>query len=203
MITHPWLREAVKWRLGTMLEAGTLRWTTVSQERLRCLHRFDRWLAVAFDDPLDILGDPTAAAGQAAAFRRWDFDPANRSDQVTPRRMAAKVAPRQVNDDLRAVSELFEFMAANQGEAHRILGGLAAPWTRVTPAHAASWFRQVSRIPHGRALNDEHYVDDHALAQITTALPLLGCPKTSGCPSPAATGSRSPPTGSMTRRRCA
>lgn len=177
MITHPWLREAVKWCLGTMLEAGTLRWTTVSQERLRCLHRFDRWLAAGFDDPLDILGDPAAAAGQAAAFRRWDFDPANRSDHVTQRRMAATVAPRQVNDDLRAVGELFEFMAANQGEAHRILGGLAAPWTRVTPAHAASWFRQVSRIPHGRAINDEHYVDDHALAQITTALPLLGLPK--------------------------
>src|ERR1035437_2323391 len=32
-IAQPWLREAVKWSLGTMLEAGTLRWTTVSQER--------------------------------------------------------------------------------------------------------------------------------------------------------------------------
>jgi hypothetical protein len=30
-LTHPWLRSAAKWHLGTMLEAGTLRWTTVSQ----------------------------------------------------------------------------------------------------------------------------------------------------------------------------
>ena len=178
LITHPWLREAVKWCLGTMLDAGTLRWTTVSQERLRCLHRFDRWLQVAFDDPLDVLGDPAAAAGQAAASRRWDADPANRSDHSKQRRITAKVAPRQLNDDLRAVGELFEFLAANAAEAHRVLGSLAAPWTRVTAAHAASWFRQVSRIPHGRVtLNDEHYVDDHALGQITAALPLLGLPK--------------------------
>ena len=177
IISQPWLREAVKWCLATMLEAGALRWTTVSQERLRCLHRFDRWLAIAFDDPREVLGDPAAAPGQAAAFRRWDFDPANRHDPANQRRMVAKVAPRQVNDDLRAVSELFEFMATNATEAHRALGGLAAPWSRVTPAHAASWFREVSRIPHQRLLNDEHYVDDHALAQITTALPLLGLPK--------------------------
>lgn len=175
LISHLWLREAVKWCLGTMLEAGSLRWTTVSQERLRCLHRFDRWLAVAFDNPLDVLGDPAAAAGQAAAFRRWDADPANRSDHAKQRRMAATVAPRQLNDDLRAVGELLEFMAANSSEARRVLGSLAAPWAHVTVAHAASWFRQVSRIQRGRvALNDEHYVDDHALAQITTALPLLG-----------------------------
>jgi Phage integrase family len=177
LITHPWLREAVKWCLGTMLEAGTLRWTTVSQERLRCLHRFDRWLQVAFDNPLDVLGDPAAAAGQAAAFRRWDADPANRSDHTKQRRIVAKVAARQLNDDLRAVGELFEFMAANSGEARRVLGSLAEPWARVTVAHAASWFRQVSRIPHERLLNDEHYVDDRALGQITAALPLLGLSK--------------------------
>ncbi|GDY34040.1 tyrosine-type recombinase/integrase [Gandjariella thermophila] len=177
LITHPWLREAVKWCLGTLLEAGTLRWTTVSQERLRCLHRFDRWLQIAFDNPLDVLGDPTSAAGQAAAFRRWLADPANRCDPGKPRRMATKVAPRLINDDLRAVGELFEFMAANHDEAGRVLGPLAAPWARVTAAHAASWFRQVSRIPHERLLNDEHYVDDRALGQITAALPLLGLPK--------------------------
>jgi hypothetical protein len=177
LITHRWLREASKWCLGTMLEAGTLRWTTVSQERLRCLHRFDRWLAHAFDNPLDVLGDPAAAAAHAATFRRWDADPANRSDHIKQRRMPAKVGARQLNDDLRAVAELFEFMAANSAEAGRVLGDLAAPWARVTDAHAASWLRQVSRIPHERAVNDEHYVDDHALAQITTALPLLGLPR--------------------------
>ncbi len=39
-ISQPWLRDAVKWYLGTMLESGALRWTTVSQERLKCLARF-------------------------------------------------------------------------------------------------------------------------------------------------------------------
>jgi hypothetical protein len=68
-ITQPWLREAVKWYLGTQLEAGTLRWTTVSQERLKCLQRFDNWLTNCFADPSDVLGDPAEAAGQAAAFK--------------------------------------------------------------------------------------------------------------------------------------
>jgi integrase len=177
LITHPWLREAVKWYLGTMLESGALRWSTVSQERLRCLHRFDRWLAAASDDPREVLADPAAAANQAAAFRRWDADPANRSDGSKHRRVPGTVHPRLINDDLRAVAELFAFMAANQAEARRVLGPLAAPWTTVTDAHAACWLRQVSRIPHERALNDANYVDDHALAQITAALPLLGLPR--------------------------
>jgi hypothetical protein len=46
-ITVPWLREAIKWHLGTALESGALRWTTASQERLPCLMRFDRWLTTA------------------------------------------------------------------------------------------------------------------------------------------------------------
>ena len=50
-ITLPWLREAAKWHLGTMLESGALRWSTVSQERMPSLARFDRWLAACFDDP--------------------------------------------------------------------------------------------------------------------------------------------------------
>jgi hypothetical protein len=62
-------------------------------------------------------------------------------------------------------------MAANQAEGRRILGPLATPWTTVTDAHAACWLRQVSRIPHERALNDGNYLDDHALAQITAAPP--------------------------------
>jgi integrase len=177
LITHRWLREAVKWYLGTMLESGALRWTTVSQERLRCLHRFDRWLAIAFDDPREVLADPARTASQAAAFRRWDGDPASRSDGRAHRRVPGKVHARLINDDLRAVAELFAFMAANQAEARRVLGPLATPWTTVTDAHAACWLRQVSRIPHERALNDGNYVDDHALAQITAALPLLGLPR--------------------------
>ena len=177
LITHPWLREAVKWCLGTTLEAGLLRWTTVSQERLRCLNRFDRWLDVTVGDPRDVLGDPAAAAMQAAAFHRWDADPTNRSDGRTHRRIPRKVHPRQINDDLRAVAELLQFMAVNQADAGRLLGPHAIPWATVTQTHAASWFRQVTRIPHEHALNDEHYIDDHALAQITAGLPLLGSPR--------------------------
>ena len=175
-IDQPWLREATKWHLGTMLEAGTLRWTTVSQERLKCLLRFDRWLSATFDDPRDVLGDPATAAQQAAAFRHWDADPGNRSDHTRhSRRQAAVVHPRLINDDLRAVAELFAFLAANPAEARSVLG--PSVWQQVTDAHAASWFRQVARIPHQHALNDSNYVDDHALAQIPKALPLIGLPR--------------------------
>ncbi|GLV88445.1 putative transposase/integrase [Streptomyces lavendulae subsp. lavendulae] len=171
-ISHRWLREAVKWYLGTQLEAGVLRWSTVSQERMRCFTRFGRWLET-FTDPLDVLGDPAHAVELAAAFRRWDADPANRLLRRSEQRFANRpVHPRMINDDLRAVAELFAFVAANPAEARQILG--PHPWSRVTDAHAAGWFRQVSRIPHQRELNDEHYVDDHALAQIPAALPLLG-----------------------------
>lgn len=172
-IAQPWLRAAVKWSLGTQLEAGALRWTTVSQERLKCLRRFDNWLTSAFDDPTEVLGDPAVAAGQAAAFARWVADPANRLTRAEDRRHFGKpVAQRQINDDLRAVAELFAFVAANQAEASRLLG--ARPWGRLTDAHPASWFRQLSRIPRAVLLDDRHYVDDHALAQINAALPLLG-----------------------------
>jgi hypothetical protein len=45
----------------------------------------------------------------------------------------------------------------------------------MVPRHGRARGRLVlSRIPHQRELNDEHYVDDHALAQIPPALPLLG-----------------------------
>jgi hypothetical protein len=171
-ITQPWLREAAKWCLGTMLEAGTLRWTTISQERLKCLRRFDNWLTSCVDDPRDVLGDPAAAAEQAAAFARWAADPGNRMTREADRRHFGKaVGVRQVNDDLRAVAELFAFVAANPTEAANLLP--ASPWGHVTEAHAASWFRQVKRIPHTSTINDRHYVDDHALAQIPPALPLL------------------------------
>ena len=176
-IARPWLREAVKWHLGTQLEAGTLRWTTVSQERLKSLRRFDNWLETAFEDPRDVLADPALAPEHAAAFRRWTSDPTNRMTRQADRRHYGKpVQPRQVNDDLRAVAELFAFVAANPGEARGVLG--AGPWQQVTDAHAASWSRQVWRIPHTSTLNDRHYVDDHALAQIPAALPLLGLPRT-------------------------
>ena len=173
-IAVPWLREAVKWYLGTMLESGVLRWTTVSQERMTCLARLDRWLTGCFEDPRDVLGDPAAAAGQAAAFARWDADPASRAG--SNRQHAQVVNPRLINDDLRAAAELFAFVAASPAEAGRMLG--PSPWDQVTESHAASWFRQVTRIPHQPMRTDRYYVDDHALAQILAALPLLGLPRT-------------------------
>ena len=175
-ITQHWLRAAVKWSLGTMLEAGTLRWTTVSQERLKCMHRFDTWLTDGVAKPTDVVGDPATAPEQAAAFRRWAADPRHRMRRGTDERHLGKpVHPRLVNDELRAVAELFAFVAANRTEARTILG--PSLWEHITEAHAASWFAQVTRIPQRRELNDEHYVDDHAMAQIPAALPLLGLPR--------------------------
>ncbi len=175
-ITQPWLRAAVKWHLGTMLESGALRWTTVSQERMRGFRRFDNWLTTCLPNPADILGDPAAAVEQAATFARWTADSHNRATRESDTRHLGKPVPvRAVNDDLRAVAGLFEFVAANPAEARVVLG--AGPWQHVTPTHAASWFGRVTRIPHQSGFNDANYVDDHALAQITAALPLIGLPR--------------------------
>jgi integrase len=175
-LTVSWLRSATKWFLGTMLESGALRWSTVSMERIPNLRRFDKWLTTCLDDPHQVLDDPTTARQQAAAYARWAADPRNRVVRESDARHLGKpVHPRLVNDELRAVAELFAFVAANPADTRAVLG--IGPWQRVTDAHAASWFRQVSRVPRTREFNDGHYVDDHALAQITAALPLLGLPK--------------------------
>ncbi|WP_460344265.1 tyrosine-type recombinase/integrase [Actinoallomurus acanthiterrae] len=155
------------------MESGTLRWSTVSQERMGSMQRLDRWLTGTFDDPRQVLDDPRAAAEQAAAFGRWDADPTNRI--TTEHHRTTAVEPRLINDDLRAVAELFAFMAANPTEARSVLG--PSPWEQVTQAHADSWFRQVTRIPRQALLGAHQYVDDHALGQITAALPLLGLPQ--------------------------
>jgi hypothetical protein len=59
-----------------MLESGALRWTTVSQERLKCLAHFSRWLD---ERPGDSLSRPMA--------RTWNSggcSPAvNRSNDMT------------------------------------------------------------------------------------------------------------------------
>ena len=171
-----WLRQVVKWHLGTMLESGTLRWTTVSQERLKSFRRLDNWLTRCFTDPTDVLSDPAAAVEQAAAFARWTADPRNRVTRESDTRHLGKPVPvRGINDDLRAVAGLFEFVATNPGEAHAVLG--PGPWERVTTTHAASWFGRVTRIPHHKGFDDANYIDDHALAQITAALPLIGLPR--------------------------
>ena len=113
-ITQPWLRAAVKWHLGTMLESGALRWTSVSQERLPCLRRFDKWLTSCLFDPTEVLGDPAAAVEQAAAFTRWTADSRNRATRESDTRHLGKVVPtRAINDDLRAVAGLFEFVSTN------------------------------------------------------------------------------------------
>jgi hypothetical protein len=41
----PWVRNAAKWMLGTMLESGTLTWGTIIGRHVLSLVRFDRWLA--------------------------------------------------------------------------------------------------------------------------------------------------------------
>ncbi|SKH58926.1 phage integrase family protein [Mycobacteroides abscessus subsp. massiliense] len=176
-IQLPWLRAAVKWHLGTMLESGALRWTTVSQERMRSFRRFDNWLTASFDDPTEILGDPTSTVEQAAAFARWTAVAANRVTRESDTRHLGRAVPiRGINDDLRAVAGLLDFIAANPREGRIVLG--AGPWQRVSAAYGSSWFGRVTRIPHQRGFNDANYIDDHALAQITAALPLIGLPHT-------------------------
>jgi integrase len=175
-ITLPWLRAAVKWHLGTMLESGALRWTTVSQERMPSFRRFDNWLTSYFADPAGVLGDPAAAVEQAAAFARWTADRHNRVTRESDTRHLGKPVPmRGINDDLRAVAGLLEFVAANPTEARAVVG--VSPWQQVTAAHASSWFGRVTRIPHQSGFNDANYIDDHALAQITATLPLIGLPR--------------------------
>jgi hypothetical protein len=167
----------VKWHLGTMLESGVLRWTTVSQERVRSFRRFDNWLTACLPNPTVILGDPTTAVEQAAAFARWTAVAANRVTRESDTRHLGKAVPiRGINDDLRAVAGLLDFVAANPSEARTVLG--TNPWQHVTAAHASSWFGRVTRIPHQSGFNDANYIDDHALAQITAALPLIGLPRT-------------------------
>ncbi|MDN5916930.1 MAG: tyrosine-type recombinase/integrase [Pseudonocardia sp.] len=169
-----WLRAAVKWHLGTQLQAGELRWSTIGQARL--LARFDRWLAEAFDDPAHVFRDPAEAAAHAAAYRRWLAEPAHRNDLARQHRYAPdKVHPRLINTDLRAVAELFDFVATNRAEARSVVG--PSPWDEVSEAHIAGWAARRLRFPHPPTLNDDHYVDDRALAQITAALPLLGLPR--------------------------
>ncbi|WP_234904131.1 hypothetical protein [Mycolicibacterium frederiksbergense] len=102
---------------------------------------------------------------------------ANRVTRQSDTRHLGRTVPiRGINDDLRAVAGLLDFIAANPGEARSVLG--AEPWQRVSAAHASSWFGRVTRIPHQRGFNDANYIDDHALAQITAALPLIGLPRT-------------------------
>ena len=160
-ITLPWLRSAAKWQLGTTLESGSLRWVTV-KTRLSSLRRFDAWLTTCLDDPGQIFTDPVEAGRWAAAFARWAADPRNRVVFERHRRLLSKpVSPSTINTDINAVAELLEFIADNPVDARAVLG--TGPWQQVTTTHAALWFRQAGPVRKRRKLNDEHYVDDHAL----------------------------------------
>ena len=165
--TMRWLREAVKWQLGTLLTAGMLTWSTLHR---RCgeLMRFDRWLAT-LPDPAAVAHEPGRAAGFATSYRTWTSDPATRKPGI------ARVPARRTNNDLRAVVELMAFLVDHRESAAGTLG--SSPWDQLTEAHPALWQRQPIHVgAQPQLIDDSHYVDDHALAQITASLPAIGTP---------------------------
>jgi hypothetical protein len=169
-----WLREAVKWHLGAVLEAGILSWTTIGHDRICGLLLLDRWLAT-LPNPAALTGDITEAAALAAAFRRWLSDPRNREARRHP--LTKKVGKRQLNNGIRAVVELMAFVVENRAECRTVVG--ASPWDAITEAHPAVWGKQIHRLGSvPPQLNDENYVDEHALAQITACPPVLGADPT-------------------------
>jgi len=162
----PWMRDVIKWHLGTALEAGTLTWSTVLQ---RCpdLLTLDRWLST-LDDPAALCRSLDNAGWLAASFHRWVSDPANRTRSARKRSAATHV----VNPNLRAAADLMAFIASNLDECRRLIG--ASPWDDLTDAHPAVWRKQITRTRSAPLLNDENYVDDDALFQIVACLPALG-----------------------------
>ena len=170
----PWVRNAIKWHLSVLLESGALTWSTLTNQRSQALLRFARWLE-SLPDPAAAVADRPQAVF-AADFRRWAADPAHRSSAS---RQPAEVSARKVNLDLLSVAGLMDFLAAHRSEAARILG--PSPWNELTDAHPAIWLRQRTRMRRREPLSDEtRYVDDHALAQITACLPVLGAGRAGG-----------------------
>jgi integrase len=169
-IVVPWLRDAAKWALAMMLQAGVLTWGTIRGDRVQCLLRFDRWLAT-LPDPTHVVGDPHQAGGLAAAFRQWASDPANRASTLRGRPPTSSGAKQ----DMRAVAQLMAFVWDNHEDYRRRFG--PSPWDTLTEAHPALWSRQITRARPARRLDETHYVDDHALAQITAHLAALAAPK--------------------------
>ncbi len=87
----------------------------------------------------------------------------------------AAVSAGKVNLDLWSVAGLMDFLAGHRQEAAEILG--PSPWDGLTDAHPAIWLRQRLRLRRCEPLDDEtRYVDDHAFAQVTACLPVLGEP---------------------------
>ena len=167
----PWVKNAIKWHLSVLLESGALTWSTLTCQRSPALLRFARWLE-SLAEPAAAIGDPQQAGVFAAAFRRWAGDPAHRSSAGRP---PAAVSAGKVNLDLWSAAGLMAFLAGHRQEAAQILG--PSPWDELTDVHPAIWLRQRTRIRRRELLADEtRYVDDHALAQITACLPVLGEP---------------------------
>jgi integrase len=162
-----WVREAIKWHLGHALESGSISWSTIASGRLSALLALDRWL-LTLDDPAKPFTDLTRTAALATSFRTWVSDPANR---IRSPRDPGLTAPA-VNKHMRAVIDLMAFIADNRDECRRHLG--PSPWDGLTDTHAVIWRHQILRERKQRHLNDEHYIDDTALAQITSSLPMIG-----------------------------
>jgi hypothetical protein len=169
----PWVSNALKWHMGMLLESGTLTWTTLTNQRSSSLLRFARWLET-LPGPDEVIRDGSRIAGFAAAFRCWALEPANRSSVNRP---PGTVTARKINIDLGSVAELMAFLLDHRKEAAQVLG--PSPWDALTEAHPATWLRQRTRLPrHQPARDQTHYVDDHALAQISACLPALAEPGT-------------------------
>ena len=167
----PWVRNAIRWHLGMLLESGTLTWSTLAGQRSPALLRFSRWLE-SLPEPADAIGDAQRAGVFAAAFRRWAGEPAHRSSAGRP---PAAVSAGKVNLDLWSVAGLMDFLAGHRQEAAQVLG--PSPWDELTDAHPAIWLRQRTRIRRCEPVTDEtRYVDDHAFAQVTACLAALGEP---------------------------
>jgi integrase len=84
-------------------------------------------------------------------------------------------APGAIAVPVRAVAQLMAFVLDNHEDYRRRFG--PSPWDTLTEGHPALWSRQITRERPARRLDETHYVDDHALAQITAHLAALAAPK--------------------------
>jgi integrase len=163
----PWLRGAAKWALGTMLESGSLSWSTV-RSRAFSMQRFNRWLHT-LEDPLLIFNLDHVSA-LASNFMAWLEVPENRVLKRHPR----VARTRQANDDVSAVFRMMEFLIDHREEARDYLG--PNPWESLTHSHLGLWERRRKqrRVPKG--IKGEYYIDDHAVSQIMSCLPAIAAP---------------------------
>ena len=152
-------------------------------------------------DPGDVLGDPAAAAEQAAAFRRWDRRPGQ------PPRAPTRPAPGRGDSpsDQRRPPRRRRAVRVRRGQPGRgppHAGALAGP-----AGHRSARGRLVPPgLPHPAPARPQR----RGTTSTTTPSPrspprcrCSGCPATSRCRSPAATAPQiTRRTASTTRRRC-